>query len=802
MKLLRLKLENFRQHANTDVQFSDGMTAIVGPNGTGKTTLLEAITFALFGDIRAGKVEDLRFFWAEPRKKYIARLRFQLGDKTFEVERSTYDASLKEVSGTEKTWATGKAETTQRCEALLGLTYEQFINSFCAEQKGLRFLQFKDNRERQAEVARMLGYDKLEKAENLGSERRKDFAKQRGWIELSLKDPIALESEKQLSQQRLNEAKAKLQRSREVQKEVQEKVPIAKDLATTAAQWLDLAHQMEVIRSKAEGLKANLKTTEDALLLCDKDIAEFALLKPREAHYQEVCKRLAELAKELEQQIRREQMHKEADGILAEMDTLKLQIESLNAPELAPLEEAIQVAIHDHTKAQEDQTAAQHAWANARVKAQAALAEALALKNRAHADLQTAEAMVARGECPECGQPITKTYGLILESRKSAVIAAGEAVFTLQDTANATDGKPKELIQAEAALQNTVDFHRRAQAELEAGRRKRDQAKELHERQSKLSSKREGLLKTVAALPTMADATEKPKLESLLKSLEPDHSRYLSIQNCEEKQRAAKTKHQAAKQEHEEARDKYRDLNKQRTEIPFSSIEEARQAEETHRQLTTHLGLIEKDIVLAAEQENSAKKELEAATRAINEQKDQKKKIADLHKSELLHGATAQELKTLRLNLNAELGPELEARASENISLLTNSRYCKVSLDKNFAATLFDDGDIHKPVISGGEEDVLALALRLALSELIQERQGRPMSLLILDEVFGSLDADRRACVMDRLSALKGRFEQILVISHIEEINQVADQCLYISRDPQTRAARVSDAPLAGFAEL
>ena len=375
MKLLRLRLENFRQHADTDVQFSDGMTAIVGPNGTGKTTLLEAITFALFGDIRAGKVDDLRFFWAEPRKKYIARLTFQLGDKTFEVERSTYDASVKEVSGTEKVWATGKAETTQKCESLLGLTYEQFINSFCAEQKGLRFLQFKDNRERQAEVARMLGYDKLEKAENLGTERRKDFGKQRTWIEQTLKDPVLLETEKQQAQQKLTDAKAKLQQSRETQKELQAKLPAAKEAAAKAATWLLLAQQMEVIRSKADGLKTNLKTTEDALQLCEKDIAEFATLKPQEARYQEVCKRLAELAKELEQQLRREQMLKEAEALLVEIDSLKQQIEALKAPELAPLEKAIQSAIEAHTKAQADQATAQKTWADSRVKSQSDLAE-------------------------------------------------------------------------------------------------------------------------------------------------------------------------------------------------------------------------------------------------------------------------------------------------------------------------------------------------------------------------------------------------------------------------------------------
>ena len=45
-------------------------------------------------------------------------------------------------------------------------------------------------------------------------------------------------------------------------------------------------------------------------------------------------------------------------------------------------------------------------------------------------------------------------------------------------------------------------------------------------------------------------------------------------------------------------------------------------------------------------------------------------------------------------------------------------------------------------MISGGEEDVANLALRLAISQMIAERAGQPLSLLVLDEIFGSLDED------------------------------------------------------------
>src|SRR5439155_1555950 len=49
MQLLRLRLVNFRQHADTELEFGPGITGIIGPNGSGKTSILEAIAWALYG---------------------------------------------------------------------------------------------------------------------------------------------------------------------------------------------------------------------------------------------------------------------------------------------------------------------------------------------------------------------------------------------------------------------------------------------------------------------------------------------------------------------------------------------------------------------------------------------------------------------------------------------------------------------------------------------------------------------------------------------------------------------------------
>ena len=56
--ILNVTLTNFRQHKNLHVDFSSGVTVVRGENEGGKTTLLEAIMFAMFG-VSACRNNDL-----------------------------------------------------------------------------------------------------------------------------------------------------------------------------------------------------------------------------------------------------------------------------------------------------------------------------------------------------------------------------------------------------------------------------------------------------------------------------------------------------------------------------------------------------------------------------------------------------------------------------------------------------------------------------------------------------------------------------------------------------------------------
>ena len=127
-------------------------------------------------------------------------------------------------------------------------------------------------------------------------------------------------------------------------------------------------------------------------------------------------------------------------------------------------------------------------------------------------------------------------------------------------------------------------------------------------------------------------------------------------------------------------------------------------------------------------------------------------------------------------SLTARARPMLEAEASAFIRELTDGRYERMEFDENYRVKLFDRFDDSYAIdrYSGGEADVASLSARVALSKIIAARGGRTLGFLVLDEVFGSLDASRRNNVLLALEGLKRSFGQIFMISHVGEVQEAA----------------------------
>lgn len=153
-----------------------------------------------------------------------------------------------------------------------------------------------------------------------------------------------------------------------------------------------------------------------------------------------------------------------------------------------------------------------------------------------------------------------------------------------------------------------------------------------------------------------------------------------------------------------------------------------------------------------------------------------------------LHNELDRALGDLRTDLNATLRPDLSDTASVFLRDMTGGRYGELELNEDYIPTIVDEGEA-KQVISGGEEDIANLALRLAISQMIAERAGQPLSLLVLDEIFGSLDEERRAAVLDLLRGLADRFPQVILITHIESVREGFDRVIRVEFDRSSGSA-------------
>ncbi|WP_162924721.1 AAA family ATPase [Rubrobacter indicoceani] len=157
--------------------------------------------------------------------------------------------------------------------------------------------------------------------------------------------------------------------------------------------------------------------------------------------------------------------------------------------------------------------------------------------------------------------------------------------------------------------------------------------------------------------------------------------------------------------------------------------------------------------------------------------------------------------------LTARVRPELQREASGLVSTLTDGRYTRMEFDENYAVRLFDGvADAYEiSRFSGGEADVVSLSARVALSKMISGRGAGALGFIVLDEVFGALDANRRTNVLRALERLKRTFGQIFIISHVADVQEspLLDETWFVEEDEEGRSTvRVARHVPLGASEL
>ena len=165
MRIKRISLENFGSHQKTDITFADGINAIIGNNGAGKTTILEAIAYALYH--RASRQQDELIRIGAPYMRVA--LEFEVDGRSYIVTRERgrdggVSAELHEIiEGGKKLIQRDQSKVSSQIEAILGFSRDVFLQGIYVRQGEIQELLESQPSKRKEIIARLLGIDMLER---------------------------------------------------------------------------------------------------------------------------------------------------------------------------------------------------------------------------------------------------------------------------------------------------------------------------------------------------------------------------------------------------------------------------------------------------------------------------------------------------------------------------------------------------------------------------------------------------------------------------------------------------------------
>jgi exonuclease SbcC len=176
----------------------------------------------------------------------------------------------------------------------------------------------------------------------------------------------------------------------------------------------------------------------------------------------------------------------------------------------------------------------------------------------------------------------------------------------------------------------------------------------------------------------------------------------------------------------------------------------------------------------------------------IGRYEEQRKLADEKGREETRLGEMDKLLSRFYKELTARIRPRLEKEANDLIKALTDDRYERMEFDENYSIRLFDGlSDAYEiSRFSGGEADVVSLSTRVALSKMVAAKGSEALGFIVLDEVFGALDAERRRNVLLALDRLKRTFGQIFVISHVGDVQESAllDELWMVEEDEEGKS--------------
>jgi DNA repair exonuclease SbcCD ATPase subunit len=715
--LKRVTLKNFRSYTDADVSFPEnGLTTVVGPNGAGKSTLFAGLFFALYGKAPLGvALKDLRKQGVDLSESTVVTVHLDIDGRDIVVTRSmkgknnTSMADITDGDGASLT-DTKAGAAIIFIEQLIGPA-EVFTTAFLVQQQSLNSLVRASGADRRKLIERMSGVEKLKNAvDEARLQVRLAKAAHDAFPKIDMDALRAIES---ATQSTLDDAVNTLTSTTQLLADAERDVANKNAHITRVEQVArgSLQRRVEWSRLATEVTQATRMVTAAEKALADAESHVPTLMEEPEAPTD-----ISPLREKL--------------STLREVKaSLATRIAGLPETVDFSVAEALTVELAEYTDPVGD-------FVNVTLLTEQVNA-LTAQKNHLAGRLES-----LNDTCPTCNQPIADISNirdsLITELgavRTKLRLVAGEHELAVAHNASVTACRELtsrlEVAQAQANQQAALIAERDSLVtELEDvqsdGEELRAQISSVEDINTALETAwkvfhaaavsvevRDTAQLTLddrlAVLKAATSALDAFGKEPVVNENELEDAQ-LQYQRAVDTLNNAKAKHLEATRIHQDADRTHRDT--------IHSLETGEQRENIR---------------------NTAADTFRIAT-----------EVAD--------GVAA--FRETRL---AALVPTLTESASDHISALSQGRFIAMELTNDFEPSLVDarGGIRNVSMLSGGEENLCALALRLAIGDEVSDSADG--SVLMLDEILGAMDADRRDSIVAGLRSLN---RQVILVDH------------------------------------
>lgn len=779
MILHSLRLYNFRRFRRVEIEFPENVIGLLGRNGAGKSTLLEAMAWALYGS-RASRTDKLqiRSQFANERDNCEVELTFRLGGEKYRVWRAltgknaAVEAALYHGDSLEPA-AVRDGGVNQEIEKLLGLDHRAFEVSIFAKQKELAALSDLQDEQRRKIVSRLVNLEAIDRARqrvlNDANEKRKFLE----GAQSSQADIPTLEQLLQQQHARLQAARESLQQQEEQGRQLAAQLETARKNWETESGRRDQFHRLQkeiaTLLSREQELARQQQQLEQDQNAIVAEQPRLAALQPAREE-QEKRRREYETLQALQQKrIRLEEKQQTVQNLLTQISARQGEAGAVQQQlgELQPLQELEKAVEHRYQQAQADLLK----W---RTEEKRRSNELEGIKTRGtdlRAKLDEVQKLGAQSACPICTRPLAEHFPQVVKHFED------------------------ELAQLRLDYQRTNEMRKQAEAALHqaeaADEAVRHEQKSLSAQRERLQQQQKNLLRYQDEIATLQTSLQNAQLEIQSLGVVTFDPQRLAQINVELRQLEARVQELT---QLETRASRLPELNQRLAEgqkqlAAAKQLENDLQTQERALQFDEEIFLTTKRAhdeananYLRRQQEVGEAKALVAAAAAearnleqnLDKARELQAAIARAKHEVVVLDSLQDHLKIFRAEMAGRLRPLIADRASELLRLITAGRYSLLELDESYNIFLYDRRaryDLSR--FSGGEQDVANLCLRVAISQVIAQRTGKPpLQFIVLDEIFGSQDEERKLLVLATLQQLSQYFRQIFLITHIESIKE------------------------------